>query len=449
MKERILVIDDDEGMRDACSQILSREKYIIRLGATGEEGLELLREENFDLLVIDLKLPGISGMEVLRKSKEDNPDVPVIMITGYATVETAIEAMKIGAFDYLVKPFSPDELRVVVKKALNNRKLILENIYLKQELELSVEHGFVVGDSSAMQGVMELVNKVSATDTTVLITGESGTGKEVIARMIHKLSDRRNNPFVVVDCGALVESLFESELFGHEKGSFTGAIATKHGKFEIANGGTIFLDEVSNISLNIQAKLLRVIQEKEVTRVGSLRTIKIDVRIIAATNKDLSEYVSEGKFREDLYYRLNVVPINVPPLRHRKGDVPLLAMHFLEKYKKKVKKNVSSISKQAMRALIEYDWPGNVRELENTIERAVVLSKGNIIEPADLIYHGLSVKGIQFNPLVTGFKSLEEIEKEYINRMLEAFHNNKTKVAEMLGIDRKTLRAKMKKYKLE
>jgi len=443
------VIDDDEGMRDACRQLLERERYIVYLAETGEEGLQILRKEDFDLVIADLKLPGISGIDVLKRSREENPDVPVIMITGYATVETAVEAMKLGAFDYLVKPFSADELRVVVKKALNNRKLILENIYLKQELALRMEHDFVVGESSAMQVVMELVRKVSATDTTVLITGESGTGKEVVARMIHKLSDRKDNPFVVVDCGALVENLFESELFGHEKGSFTGAIATKHGRFEIANGGTIFLDEVSNISLNIQAKLLRVIQEKEVTRVGSSRTIKIDVRIIAATNKDLSEYVKQNKFREDLYYRLNVVPINIPPLRFRKGDIPLLAMHFLEKYNKKVKKNIVGISKQAMKALIEYDWPGNVRELENTIERAVVLSKSNVIEPADLIYHGLSVKGVQFNPLVTGFKSLEEIEKEYIGRMLEAFHNNKSKVAEMLGIDRKTLRAKMKKYNLE
>ncbi len=449
MKNRILVIDDDEGIREACSTVLERERYIPVLAETGEMGLELLKKEDFDLVIVDLKLPGISGMDVLKRSREDNPEIPVIMITGYATVETAVEAMKAGAFDYLVKPFSPDELRVVVKKALNNRRLILENIYLKQELDLRTEYDFIVGESSAMQVVMELVKKVSVTDTTVLITGESGVGKEVIARIIHKLSERRNNPFVVVDCGALVESLFESELFGHEKGSFTGAIATKHGRFEIANGGTIFLDEVSNISLNVQAKLLRVIQEKEITRVGSSRVIKIDVRIVAATNKDLSEYVNEGKFREDLYYRLNVVPIHVPPLRQRKGDIPLLAMYFLEKYRKKIKKNVTGISKQAMKTLIEYDWPGNVRELENTIERAVVLSKGNEIEPAELIYHGLAVKGMQFNPLIAGFKSLEEIEKEYISRMLEVFHKNKSKVAEMLGIDRKTLRAKMKKYKLE
>ncbi len=449
MKNRILVIDDDEGIREACSTVLERERYIPVLAETGEMGLELLKKEDFDLVIVDLKLPGISGMDVLKRSREDNPEIPVIMITGYATVETAVEAMKAGAFDYLVKPFSPDELRVVVKKALNNRRLILENIYLKQELDLRTEYDFIVGESSAMQVVMELVKKVSVTDTTVLITGESGVGKEVIARIIHKLSERRNNQFVVVDCGALVESLFESELFGHEKGSFTGAIATKHGRFEIANGGTIFLDEVSNISLNVQAKLLRVIQEKEITRVGSSRVIKIDVRIVAATNKDLSEYVNEGKFREDLYYRLNVVPIHVPPLRQRKGDIPLLAMYFLEKYRKKIKKNVTGISKQAMKTLIEYDWPGNVRELENTIERAVVLSKGNEIEPAELIYHGLAVKGMQFNPLIAGFKSLEEIEKEYISRMLEVFHKNKSKVAEMLGIDRKTLRAKMKKYKLE
>ncbi len=446
---KILIVDDDESMRDACSQALSKEQYNTSLAESGEKASDLFKREIFDVVILDLKLPGMSGMDVLKKIKEESHETSVIIITGYPTVDSAIEAMKIGAFDYLVKPFSPEELRIVIKKALINRNLMLENIYLRKELESITEFEFVVGDSKAMKQVLELVKQVSPTDTTVLITGESGTGKELIARMIHKFSLRRKHPFVVVDCGALVESLFESELFGHEKGSFTGAIAKKHGRFEIANEGTIFLDEISNISLNIQTKLLRVIQEREVSRIGSSKTIKIDVRILAATNKDLAECVKEEKFREDLFYRLNVVPIDVPPLRERKEDIPLLINHFLKKYNKKAKKEITSISKEAVKALMAYDWPGNVRELENTIERAVVLSKNNIINPEDLIYHGLSVKSDIFKYFDKGFRSLEELEKEYIKKVLESTQNNKTRASQLLGINRKTLRAKIKKYRLE
>jgi len=446
---RILVIDDDKAILDACSQVLAKEKYNIKLAENGEDGLVLFRREIFDLVILDLKLPGIDGMEVLKRIKEESYETPVITITGYASIESAVEAMKLGAFDYLVKPFGAEELRVITRKALANRKLVLENIYLRKELEAKKEFDLVVGNSQAMQKVLELVRRVSSTDSTVLITGESGTGKELIAKEIHHLSPRRDHPFVVVDCGALVETLFESELFGHVKGSFTGALTTKHGKFEIADGGTIFLDEISNISLNIQAKLLRVIQEREVTRIGSSKVIKVDVRIIAATNKDLAECVKEGTFREDLFYRLNVVPINIPPLRERKEDIPLLVNHFLRKYSKKAKKEITHISKEAMEALMEYDWPGNVRELENTIERAVVLTKNNKIELEDIIYPGIAAETSLFNLSSGKYKSLREIEKEYINRILKTFHGNKTKAAKILGIDRKTLRAKIKKYKLE
>ncbi len=447
---KILIIDDDRTILDACSQALTREKYVLQTAETGEKGLALFKKELFDVIILDLKLPGIDGMTLLKLFREENRETPVIIITGHASVESAIEAMKQGSFDYLVKPFSVEELRIVTKKALATRKLLLENLYLRKELEVKSEFDSAIGNSPAMQKVLELVKRVSATDTTVLVTGESGTGKELIARMLHRLSLRSTHPFVAVDCGALVESLFESELFGHEKGSFTGAYATKYGRFEIANKGTIFLDEIANISLNIQAKLLRVIQEREISRIGSSRTIKIDVRIIAATNRELSEYVKAGKFRDDLYYRLNVVPIHIPPLRERKEDLPLLVNHFLQKYNKKAKREVTAISKEALKALLEYDWPGNVRELENTIERAVVLSKGTVINIQNLIYHGISVpKSAIFDPGGGRFRTLEEIERDYIQQVLEAFQNNKSKAAEILGIDRKTLRAKLQKYKLE
>ena len=447
-RPNILIVDDEETILDACSMVFAKEKYHVNLAKTGEEGLALFKKQIFDIIILDLKLPGISGMQVLKIIKEESHETPVLMITGYATVESAIEAMKLGAFDYLVKPFSPEELRVVAKKALQSRKLILENIYLRKELETKSEFDAVVGKSNAIQKLLELVKKVSNTESTVLLTGESGTGKELFARMIHHLSRRIHHPFVVVDCGSLVESLFETELFGHEKGSFTGAIATKHGRFEIANAGTIFLDEIANISLNIQAKLLRVIQEREVFRIGSSRTIKIDVRILAATNKDLEECVKEGIFREDLYYRLNVVPIHIPPLRERLEDIPLLVNHFLQKYNKKAKREITSISKPALDALMEYSWPGNIRELENTIERAVVLSKNTTIEPQDLIYHGLSAKSSLFSPIDGKYRDLDDVEKEYIQKILEISKYNRTKASEILGIDRKTLRLKIKKYQL-
>jgi two-component system response regulator HydG len=307
----------------------------------------------------------------------------------------------------------------------------------------------VVGKSPAMEKVFDIVRRVSATESTVLITGESGTGKELLAREIHKHSLRRETPFVVVDCGALVETLFESELFGHVKGSFTGAYETKHGRFEVANGGTIFLDEISNISMNIQAKLLRVIQEREVTRIGSSKPIKVDVRIIAATNENLADLVRLGKFREDLFYRLSVVPIHIPPLRERKQDIHVLVEHFMAKYCHRVKKSVKKISPPVIKALSEYDWPGNIRELENTIERAVVLSPGNEIRMDDLIYHGIGTKFSLLHPEDGHYRPLEDVEMEYIAAVLKAHHGNKSQTAKVLGIDRKTLLSKIKKYALK
>lgn len=445
----ILIIDDEEAILDSCGQVLKKEGYTVKGSKDGRQGLNFFRKESFHVVFLDLKLPGLDGMEILSRIKEENPETPVIIITGYASIESAVEAMKRGAFDYLAKPLSPEELRITTKKALGSRKILLENLYLRKELEAKSEFDMVVGKSKAMEKVLDMVRRVSPTESTVLITGESGTGKELIAREIHKHSPRHKGPFVAVDCGALVETLFESELFGHVKGSFTGAYETKHGRFEVANGGTIFFDEISNISLNIQANLLRVIQEREVTRIGSAKPIKVDVRILAATNENLTDAVREGEFREDLFYRLSVVPIHLPPLRERKEDIPLLAEHFLQKYNKRAKKNIMSISPQVIKALMQYDWPGNIRELENTIERAVVLSKDKEIEIEDLVYHGISIGSEFWNPIGGKFRTLEDIEKEYIKAIFQAQYGNKSKTAKILGIDRKTLWAKIKKYNLQ
>jgi DNA-binding NtrC family response regulator len=444
----ILIIDDEESIRDSMTQVLRKEGYRVREAIEGSTGLNFFARETFHVVFLDLKLPGIKGMEILSQIKEANPETPVIIITGYASIDSAVEAMKRGAFDYMAKPFTPEELRVVTKRALERRKLLYENLYLRQELEAKAKFDLVVGKSKAMREILDIVRRVSPTESTVLIAGESGTGKELIAREIHSHSLRRNAPFVVVDCGALVETLFESELFGHVKGSFTGAHETKHGRFEVADGGTIFFDEISNIGLNIQAKLLRVIQEREINRIGSSKPIKVDVRLLAATNENLADAVGKGKFREDLFYRLSVVPIHLPPLRERKEDIPVLVEHFLHKYNKKAKKNIETVSPRAVKALAEYDWPGNIRELENTIERAVVLSKGNGIQLEDLMYHGISASSALLSPAGGKYKTLAEMEKEYIRAILRTQLGNKTRAADILGIDRKTIWAKIKKYKI-
>ena len=439
----ILVVDDDEVIRDACDQLLSGMKFDVRLAVDGNDGLEKIKKEAFDIVILDLKMPGLSGMELLKIIKEDNPETIVIVITGYATVESAVEAMKLGAYDFLPKPFTPEELRIIVRRATEKKKLTLDNLRLKRELDYNQVFEMIVGKSQGMRQIMKLIDKVGPTDSTVLITGESGTGKELVARAIHRQSARHEMPFVTVDCSTLVENLFESELFGHVKGSFTGATATKHGRLELANNGTVFFDEISNIGLNVQAKLLRAIQEREITKVGSTQAVKIDIRIIAATNRDLLECVREGSFREDLFYRLSVVPIQLPPLRERQNDIPLLANHFLNKYNKKRGKSIQGISDPAMNALTNYDWPGNVRELENTIERAVVLTEHRFIESSDLSYYAFNV-GIESD--ASKETALADIEKAHIEKTLKIYNGHKMKAAEALGIDRKTLRLKIKKY---
>ena len=332
---KILVVDDEESMREGCVQVLAEEGYKALAAETGEHGLKMAREESFDLVILDLRMPGLCGLEVLKKLRDDDPDIIVIVITGYVTIDSAVEAMKQGAYDFLPKPFSPEVLVEIVKRGWEKRRLVLENVCLHRELNGRIGQDTIIGQSVAMRKVAELVNKVASTDSTVLISGETGTGKELVANATHRASDRRNKPFVVVDCGALVETLFESELFGHVKGAFTGAIETKHGKFELANGGTIFLDEIANVGSSIQAKLLRVIQEREVVKVGSSQRVEVDVRIIAATNKDRTQEVRGGRFREDLFYRLSVVPIHLPPLRERAGDIPILAGYFLKQFSEK------------------------------------------------------------------------------------------------------------------
>ncbi|MBC8416584.1 MAG: sigma-54-dependent Fis family transcriptional regulator [Candidatus Cloacimonetes bacterium] len=438
----VLVIDDDKHIRDACRQILVKDHYDVTEAEDGLQGLEFLKNKVYDIVILDLKMPGISGISVLKKIKENYPDTVVIVITGYATVESAVEAMKIGANDFLPKPFTPDALRVIIKRMVEKRTLLIENIYLRDQLDSYIGMDEFIGESKPMIKIKELIRRVGPSDSTVLISGESGTGKELVARAIHRNSSRKNKPFVTIDCGSLVETLFESELFGHVKGSFTGAIASKHGKFELANTGTLFFDEIGNIGTNIQGKLLRAIQESEITKVGSNQTVKIDVRIISATNIDLVEGIKEDTFREDLFYRLAVIPIDLPSLRFRKDDIPSLVNYFLNKYNQKRGKKIKSISPKAMQALIDYDWPGNVRELQNTIERSVVLTKSDIIEPTD-IFH------FSFVSLKNYSTTLASAEKEHIIKILRECNWNKSKAANLLKIDRKTLRQKIDKYKLE
>ncbi len=445
-REKILIIDDDPSIRDACFQVLTRQGFEVDLAAQPEEALDLLRRFEFDVILLDLKMPGMNGLELLKHIKEIDPHTEVVIITAYGTVTNAVEAMKRGASDFLQKPFGPEELKIAVEKALGRRKLTLENIYLRRTLAEKEGKVNIVGQSPAIKQVLELAQMVAPTDSTVLITGESGTGKGLLARKIHELSPRAKGPFVAVDCGTLVPTLFESELFGHVKGAFTGATTHKIGKFELANGGTIFFDEIGNISIDIQAKLLKAVEEKEISPVGSHRVTKVDVRIIAATNKNLEEEIRKGTFRDDLFYRLNVVSIHIPPLRERKEDIPLLARYFLQNFSRKHRKKVVEFEREVLEKLKAYSWPGNVRELENTIERLVIFAKGETITSAELALAGFKTEETE---LITDDLPLEEIEKRYILRVLKKSAGNKSKAAKILGIDRKTLREKLRRWGLD
>ena len=442
---QILVIDDDKAMLDACYQILTRLGYKVELAASARQGLSLLDRLSFDVILLDLVMPDVDGLETLKKIKALETDSEVIIISGYGTIPSAVESIKAGAFHFLSKPFAPDDLRHLVGRALEKRRLDLENIYLRQELKSKNDRGEPVYQSEAMARVMDMAARAAPTDSTVLITGESGTGKGLVAQKIHQLSPRARRPFITVDCGTLVETLFESELFGHVKGAFTGADANKIGKFELAQHGTLFFDEISNISLEVQAKLLRAVEKREVSKVGSHRVITVDVRLIAATNKDLSKAIKEGTFREDLFYRLNVVHLHLPPLRERRVDIPLLAQYFLDRYNARLRKQIRGLTPEALELLTQYDWPGNVRELENTIERLVVLSTSSYLGPADLAYAGFFLA----NPPEPAPLALRDLERQHILRTLRLFNGQKSETAKALGIDRKTLREKLKKYQIQ
>ncbi|WP_331489627.1 sigma-54 dependent transcriptional regulator [Tepidibacter hydrothermalis] len=446
--KKILIADDEQNMLWAIKRALKGKEYKIITASDGLEALEKFKSHEPDLVLLDFKMPKMDGMNVLKEIKNENSKIPVIMITAHGTMESAIEAMKIGALDYISKPFDIDQLKIQIKKALEIGDMKEQIDFFKEELR-SITGKPIIGDSSQMKRVMEIVERVSKTNATVLITGESGTGKELIASAVHYSSDRSDKPYITVNCGALPETLLESELFGHDKGSFTGAISKKLGRFERANKGTIFLDEIGELSLQVQVKLLRVLQEKQIERVGGTETIDIDVRIIAATNKDLKKMVEEGTFREDLYYRLNVIPIQLPALRERKEDIKLLVEYFLEKYCNEMGRDTMTISTESINALTNYSFKGNIRELENIIERLVILSEGKLIDkndlPREILYEGS--REFQFNIPPSGI-NLEEVEKNFILQALKICDYNQTKAAKLLGVTRHTLIYRMEKYNI-
>jgi DNA-binding NtrC family response regulator len=439
---RILIVDDEYSVRDSLSSWFRKDGHMVEVAENANEALRSMQEHEFDVMLVDIKMPGMDGLELQARIHEIDPAVAVIMITAFASVETAVQALKQGAFDYVTKPIDPDELSHLVKRALEQRRLAAENVQLRDTIEGLVAVDTIVGDSPPMQRVMELVQHVAATDATVLIRGESGTGKELVARAVHANSRRRYFPIVPVNCGALPKDLLESELFGHERGAFTGAQHRRKGKIEMADGGTLFLDEVGAISAKMQVDLLRVLEAKELTRIGGSRPIKVDFRVICATNDDLEQLIEEGMFREDFYYRINVFTIDVPPLRERNSDIALLARHFVERFANQMDKRMTGIDDEAMELLTTYHWPGNVRELMNAIERAMVVGKPPLIRPEDLPVRRARVSG------GAGGVSLAEVERRHIEDVLESTGWNITRTAEILAIDRVTVYNKIKKYGL-
>lgn len=438
---RILIVDDETIVRESLGSWFREEGYVVDVAASAREALEKLSQEAWDIFLLDIRMPGMNGLELQRKIKEAHPDSTIIIMTAYASVETAVDAMKQGAYDYIVKPFDPDDLEHLVRNAVERKQLVEENVQLRSKIdEINLFHE-VVGKSSAMHRVLEQVAMVSASDTTALIRGESGTGKELIARAIHANSPRRYLPIVVVNCGALSEGVLESELFGHEKGAFTGAHYRRKGKFEMADGGTLFLDEIGDINLKTQVDLLRVLEEKKITRVGGNAEIPVDFRLIAATNKNLEAMTAEGRFREDLYYRVNVFSIAIPPLRERREDIPPLAEHFLKRFTQSMNKPVTRFAVETLELMREFDWPGNVRELQNAIERAVLVCKTSEIQPDDLPLQVSDSRGKPSNG-----RSLSDVERQHVKKMLEETGWNVYQAARLLEIDRVTLYNKIKKY---
>ncbi|EFK09224.1 sigma-54 interaction domain protein [delta proteobacterium NaphS2] len=439
----ILVVDDEAAIRESLKDWLMEDGYGVALAADGKTAVAMVEGSQYDVILLDLKMPGMDGLETMRCIKEISPDSEILMMTAYASVDTAVQAMKEGAFDYLVKPFDPDEVELQIKKIVAHREMRFENIMLRKKLEEQYQYDEIIGKSAVMQEIFDLIDRVAPSESTVLITGESGTGKELIAQALHGNSSRCFMPFVAINCGSLPESLLESELFGYEKGAFTGADHARRGRFEMAQGGTIFLDEIGDISLKTQVDLLRVLQQREISRLGSESAIEVDVRILAATNRDLKAAIKKGDFREDLFYRLNVITIHVPPLRERKEDIPLLAKAFVKQQCVEMNKEMVKISPGAMRQLMDYHWPGNVRELENIVERALVIGSGKEIVIGDLPFsHGDG----DASDLP---KSLKAVEKAHILRILEQTNWNISKAAREMDIDRQTLYNKMKKYAIK
>ena len=434
----LLIADDDQVARELLAEALSREGYRVAVASSGEQCLRMAEAEPYDMALVDLRMPDLDGLDVLKQLAVIQPDLPVVILTAFAAIDTAIEAMSAGAYDYLSKPFRLEEIRVVVRRTLEARRLARENLQYRQELRTRWGFDNLVGQSHQMAEIYKLVARVANLDTTILIQGETGTGKELVARAIHEASPRAGRPFVVVDCAALPEALFESELFGHERGAFTGALTARRGLLETSAGGTCLLDEIGELTAPLQAKLLRVLQERAIRRVGGNDPIFVNVRVVAATNRDVAKLVAEGGFRDDLYYRLNVVTITVPPLRERSSDIPLLTQHFLEKFAHSAKRPVKRLAPDALALLTGYHWPGNVRELEHVLERAVALSSSEALLPDDFPTHLRSAP--ESAPRLPAARmTLDEVKRWYVNTMLEEAGGNKLRAAELLGIDRRTL----------
>jgi len=454
MSARILVVDDEEVVLASCRRALGNGERVVETASSGTEALKKIEEAHYDVILLDIKMPDLDGLEVLQRVKESHPDIEVVMVTGLSQIETAVRSMKLGAFDYVPKPFDPDELAVVVDRALEHRRLLQENVSLKSAVGSKYRFENIIGASPRMQEVFRLVAQCAPTNTTVLITGESGTGKELIARAIHYNSLRKDKPIVPVDCMSLSENLLESELFGHVKGAFTGAIVNKRGLLEVAEGGSVFLDEVGNIPLSIQAKLLRVIQEREFKAVGDTRTQSANIRLVCATNRELRTMVAEGSFRDDLFYRINIFPIRVPALRERREDIPALAFHFLKSCSAEIGKTVTRLSDDAMSLLTSHDWPGNVRELENAVHRAVILASGDVVRKAHLAGLGAQPAGaapktgeeLKKIKKAAREKSVEAIEKAFVLDALKRNDWNVTRSAEETGMQRANFQALMKKH---
>lgn len=451
-RRHILVVDDEPLVRRSLSEFLTLEGYAVSSAGNGKEALELLKGYTADIVIADMKMPELDGLQLLRRIKKEHPGIPLILITGYGSIENAVSAIKEGAFDYVIKPIVDSEIKIVIERLITQRQLQEENSKLKQQLSAVVRERFhdIVGKDEKMQKIYTLIEAITQTRAAVLIHGESGTGKRLIAHAIHKYNEQeRGKPFIEVSCGALTETLLESELFGHAKGSFTGAIKDRMGRFELAGGGTIFLDEIDSSSPALQVKLLRILQDGEFERVGDSKTIKVDVRVIAATNQNLQELIAQGKFRKDLYYRLNIINIEIPPLRERKGDITLLVEEFIRKHAKHTSKKIEGVSDQALRMLRDYHWPGNIRELENAIERAIILSKDKLIIPDDFPLSLQAVKGASDCESNLKLKNaLQSPEKDLILKALDSTNWNRNETARILGINRTTLYKKMSKFGL-